>query len=247
MTLRDFFDRFERSRRTISVYAPPPQPTIVDQFETRTASVTYTPLPEVTDDDGFLVIRDADEFVGSIGLAEAREFLKPPIYRPQEETFVGTTYQALLEILDDTLWHSLDPRQLLATSREIEDRAWRVGAGTLRVGFQQLSLFREQLPLYEQLAKETEVDIHVYGRADESPPDPDGITIHVVDDADEGDLDDPGEIGDFWLLAFDGGHENHQACALLAEDKGPNEFSGFWTYDQDLTDEITSYIERTYD
>lgn len=243
MTLRDFFDRFERSRRTVTIYAPPPRPDVVDQFETRAASVTYTPLPAVTDeDDGFLVIRGQEEFLGSIGLAEAREFLEPPVYRPRGDAFVGTTYQALLEVLDDTLWHSLDSRQLLATSREIEDRAWRVGTGTLRVGFQRLSLFREQLPLYEELAEETEVDVRVYGQADEPPPDPDGITVRVVDEE-----DDPGEISDFWLLAFDGGDVDRQACALLAEDQGPDEFSGFWTYDRELVDELASYIERTYD
>ncbi|WP_306057351.1 DICT sensory domain-containing protein [Natronococcus wangiae] len=254
MTLREFLDRFERTRRTITVYAPVPQPDIVEQFEIRTVSVTHTPLPKVARDEGFLVIRDEDGFAASIGIEEVREFLEPPIYRPWDEAFADAEYRILLEILDDTVWYSLERRQLLATSREIENRAWRVGEGTLHVGFQRLSLLRHQLPIYERLAEETDLEIHVYGGADDSSANPDGMTIHVVDGADErGDDDgsddsgpDGDEIGDFWLLAFDGGGDERQACALLAEERNPDEFAGFWTYDPAVVDEIVTYLERTY-
>lgn len=239
MTLREIFDRFERTQRTITVYASSPQPDIVDQFETRVVSVTHAPLPSVSRDEGFLVIRDANGFAASIGLREVREFLEPPIYRPWDEAFADAEYRILLEILDDTVWYSLDRRQLLATSREIEDRAWRVGEGALHVGFQRLSLLHHQLPIYERLTEETDLEIHVYGQADGSSPNPDGMTIHTVDGADD-------EIGDFWLLAFDGGGDDRQACALLAEEWDPDEFAGFWTYDPAVVDEIASYLEATY-
>lgn len=249
MTLREFLDRFECTQRTITVYAPAPQPDVVDQFETRVVSVTYTPLPSVARDEGFLVVRDASGFAASIGVCEVREFLEPPIYRPWDEAFASAEYRILLEILDDTVWYSLDRRQLLATSREIEDRAWRVGEGTLRVGFQRLSLLRHQLPLYERLAEETDLEVHVYGRADGSSPNPNGMTIHAVDDeADDSDESDTGfgEIGEFWFLTFDGGDDERQACALLAEEQDPGEFAGFWTYDPTVVDEIASRVEATH-
>ncbi|TYL40616.1 sensor protein [Natronococcus pandeyae] len=250
MTFREFLDRFDRTERTITIYAPTSHPDIVDQFETRVVSVTHTPLPSVARDEGFLVIRDTSGFVASIGMREVREFLEPPIYRPWDEAFANAEYRVLLEILDDTVWYSLDRRQLLATSREIEDRAWRVGEGTLRVGFQRLSLLQHQLPIYERLAEETNLEIHVYGRTDDSPPNPNGLTIHAVDvgDADDSDGSDTasGEIGEFWFLTFDGGDDEQQACALLAEERDPDEFAGFWSYDPAVVDEIASHVASTY-
>ena len=47
----------------------------------------------------------------------------------------------MYEVLEETLFTSFDRRQLLGTAREIEDRAWRVGVGTLRVGFQRPGAF----------------------------------------------------------------------------------------------------------
>ncbi|WP_254663503.1 hypothetical protein [Haladaptatus sp. W1] len=42
--------------------------------------------------------------------------------------------------------------------------------GTLHVGFQSLSAFRAQTDVYRRLARETTLDVHIYGRADWQPP-----------------------------------------------------------------------------
>ena len=228
MSLSELFDRLEHKRRTGTVYASTPQPDLERRFDLNGVTVTFCPLPEETT-QSFLVIRDEDGFVESIDLEAVREFLEPPAYRPWDEAFDDAPYRSVLEALDTTVWRALDRRQLLATAREIEERAWRVGRGTLRVGFQRLSAMEAQLPIYDRLATETALEIHIYGRDDWDQPDIPSVTVHT---------DSNGEIGRFWILAFDGGPDERQACGLLARERDDGDFDGFWTYDPSLVEEI---------
>ncbi len=234
------FDRLlstvERRRKTIAVYSSDADD-VADGFEVRNASVEHRRLPDAGS-AGFAVVRDRDGFAGAIGLGELEEFVEPPIYSPWDEAFLTAEYRTLFELLDDSLFASLDRRQLLAATREIENRAWRVGRGTLRVGFQRLSILETQVGFYARLGAETALDVHVYGRDDWDPPVIPNTTVH----AESGD-----EIGSFWFLAFDGGDDETQACALLARERAPGEFSGFWTYDPQIVDEMMTYLRNTYD
>lgn len=236
MALADFFDEVGSRRRTITVYASEEPAWVADQFATRNVTVDYEPLPPDAP-TGFAVVGEGDEFVASIGLPELREILEPPIRRPWEEPPDSSGYRALFELLEGTIFTAFDRRQLLGAAREIEDRAWRVGTGTLRVGFQRLSAMRSQVPVYTRLAEDTDLSIHVYGRDDWEPPAIPSATVHV---------ETAGEIGDFWFLAFDGGDDRTNACALLAEERRPDEFYGFWTYDPDLVEEMLAYLAATY-
>lgn len=233
--LRDLIDDVERRRRTIAVYAPE-DPGVVDQFATRNVTVEQRALP-AGGPPGFVVIREDGEFVGSIGVDGLAKLLSPPLVRPWDEELVSEGYRALFETLEETLFASFDRRQLLLTAREIEERAWRVGRGTLRVGFQSLSAMRSQVPVYERLAGAADLDVHVYGNDDWAPPELPGVTVHAEDDD---------EIGAFWLLAFDGGGDVRQTCALLAEERSRNRFYGFWTYDPGRVGELLTYLERAY-
>jgi len=236
VTLADVLERVEAAGRTITVYSADEPTWVGDQFEARNVTVRHEPLPS-GGPAGFVVVREADEFVASIGLAELREVLAPPIRRPWEDPPDSSGYRALFELLDDTLFTAFDRRQLLGAAREIEDRAWRVGTGTLRVGFQRLSAMRSQLPVYERLGAETALSIHVYGRADWEPPSVPNVTVHA---------ESAPEIGSFWFLAFDGGAEPQNACALLAEERRPDQFYGFWTYDGETVGAILAHLTSTY-
>ncbi|MFC4246609.1 DICT sensory domain-containing protein [Natribaculum luteum] len=233
------FDRLlstvERRRKTIVVYSSDDDD-VADGFEVRNASVEHRRLPDGA--AGFAVVRGRDGFAGAIGLGELEEFVEPPIYSPWDEAFLTAEYRTLFELLDDSLFASLDRRQLLAATREIENRAWRVGRGTLRVGFQRLSILETQIDFYARLGAETALDVHVYGRDDWDPLEIPNTTVH----AEPGD-----EIGSFWFLAFDGGDDETQACALLAKERAPGKFSGFWTYDPQIVDEMMTYVRNTYD
>jgi len=236
MTLSEFLEAVEHTHRTIVVYADEDDVGVVDQFDTRNVTVEHRRLPP-GDPSGFLTIYDRDGFVGAVGLDELRDLLAPPIYRPWDEAFVSSGYRTLLEILDNTLFTSFVRRQLLATSREIENRAWRVGRGTLRVGFQSFAAMHAQQPVYERLAAETELDVHLYGRGDWGPPEIPDATIH---------REDAGEIGAYWFLAYDADGDETNECALLAEEWLADQYYGFWTYDADLVDHLLGYLVETY-
>lgn len=228
MTLSDCFDRIDRSTRSITVYAPPPRPTLVDRLATEVGvgSVEFRTLPNVTaPGDAFLVVRDGDEFVAAVGLEAVREFLEPPIYDPWDDAIDETTYRRVVDVFESTVWHALGRRRLLAVSREIENRAWRIGSGTLRVGFQRASALEAMAPVYDRLATESALDVHVYIDDDWNRPPIPGVTIH----ADSGD-----EIGSFWFLVFDGDGDELWSSALLAREDEPGEFDGFWVDDTRL-------------
>ena len=160
---------------------------------------------------------------------------------------------------------------MLATSREIEDRALRTVYGELHAGFQSLAAFRKQSRVYERLAAETALDIYVYGDPGWEPPATSSVAYYVegggANGAADGDEDEDGaggtndardadggvdagatghELGRFWFVAFDGGESELRTCALLAEEREPGAFYGFWTYDPALVGRLVDYLRRTY-
>ena len=236
MALADFFEAVESRRGSITVYAAEEPEWVAYQFESRNVAVEFESLPPDAP-TGFVVIREGGEFVASIGLAELREVMAPPIRRPWRPPPPDSGYRALLSLLEDTIFTAFGRRQLLGAAREIEDRAWRVGRGRLHVGFQRLSAMRDQYPVYARLGEETDLIVDVYGRDDWEPPAIPNATVHA---------ESAPEIGNFWFLAFDGGPDRSNACALLAEERDHDEFYGFWTYDAGMVGELIAYLEATY-
>ncbi|WP_458189528.1 DICT sensory domain-containing protein [Haladaptatus sp. NG-WS-4] len=236
MFLQEKISEVEDRRKTLVVYTDDTDSDLADQFETKNVVVRYKRLRSTGAND-FLVVQDGSGFRGAIGLAALREFLTPPIAVPWSDEFDPSNFRDLLALLDQLLFTSFDKRQMLGTSREIEDRAWRIGEGQFHVGFQSFSSFRAQLPVYRRLGAETALDIHVYGRADWHPPEIPDTTFHAERTT---------EIGTVWFLVYDGGGDDFQKCALLAEERTPEQFYGFWTYDPVTVDELREYLIRTY-
>lgn len=236
MALSTFVDEIERRRKTIAVYSSSDPDWVADQFATRNVAVDYRPLPAHAG-VGFAIVRDDGGFVASIGLPVLQTLLSPPLRRPGEDPPEAATYRELFELLDETMFTTFDRRQLLGTAREIEDRAFRVGRGTLRVGFQRPEAMHAQEPVYGYLAAETDLDVHLYVRSEWMPSTHLALTVHA-ESADE--------IGAFWFLAFDGGDDEMNACALLAEERHPGRYYGFWTYDSRLVSRILDYLRSTY-
>lgn len=228
--LDTFIDDIERRRKRLTVYAPDDETGVDAQFATRNADVEHQRLGSSA--EPFVVVHEGGEFAGAIALSELRELLAPPVGWLGRNDDRPAVYSALFELLEDTVFTALDRRQLLAASREIEDRVRRVGTGTFHAGFQSLSRFRPQADAYRHLAASSDLDIHVYGAADWSPPEIAGVTYHLS----EGD-----PVERFWFLAFDGGGDDSQACALLARERDGG-YVGFWTYDPDLVSRITASL-----
>jgi hypothetical protein len=235
MTLDTFLSTVAAQRKQITVYTTGREELPLEQFETRNVTIEERTLPE-DGPPGFVVIHDEDGFSATLGLAEFRTLLTPPIHRPWDDE-VETSYRPLFEILDNTLFASFDRRRMLAVSREVEERAWRIGNGTLRCGFQSARALRAQESVYQRLAEETDLDIHIYLSEHWDRPTLDNVTFHVESDE---------EIGDTWFVVHDGGTHTLSACGLIAEEIADGRFRGFWTYDDTLVGEILTYLETAY-
>jgi hypothetical protein len=229
--LEKYIEEVERRRKRFVVYSDD-EPAVAEQLATRNVTVEHRELPPAGPDP-FVEIYDGDRFLGGISLDDLQVLLEPPIVRPGDAEDVGEAYRALLEVLDGTVSATLDRRQLQATSREFETRAQQVGRGTLRVGFQSLSAFEPQTEVYRRLGEETDLDIHVYGRPDWSPPAIPNVTYH---------RDTAGTLTPYWFMAFDGGDDESQRCALVARERDEG-YRGFWTYDSSMVGDILATIE----
>lgn len=145
------------------------------------------------------------------------------------------SYEEILAHLKETTFTSYNTTQLYYASREIEDRARRVGDGTIHTGFQRVSVMSDQQAVYEDLARQG-VDVHMYGVPDTTIPELRG-TIHAVTTA---------EIRNMWFVVFDGGGDDRQKTALLAEQQDDGTFYGVWTYDPGIVDPVCTYLNRRY-
>ena len=226
MSLRSLLSSAARDRRTLHCYDNG-ESDLDERFDGRNVSVRSHSLPS-NGPSPFVVIRNDDGFLGAVSHATLQSFLSPsttPTWRMDE---ADRSYRVLYDLLDDTVFAGLDRRQLLGATREIEDRAYRVGAGRLHVGLQSRAVLEAQESLYRHLAAETNLDVHVY-IVDEWRDDPlPGITVHV---------EPTPEIGRFWVVAFDGGPDPTQQCALVGEQRGDS-YEGVWTYEPALVEQV---------
>jgi hypothetical protein len=219
--------------KRFTVYAADDTSGVEARFGDTGISIDHRPLPPYGPEP-FVVIYDGGDFAGALSLGEFEELLVPPVVRPGDRGSISAGYRALFDVLDDTVFSSLDRRQLLGASREIEDRAFRVGHGVLRVSFQRFSAFDAQTDVYRQLAGKAGLDVHAYGSVpDRDPPDIDGLSYHASTDP---------SVERYWALAFDGGINEQQACGLLAREHDDT-YTGFWTYDPGIVGTILDELE----
>jgi hypothetical protein len=233
-SLADAIREVASERRTLRIYTADPDRELAARFATRNVVVEHVSLPDV--EEGFVVVEDPGGFAGALAVSTFEELLAPPIGLPWEDVPDRAHYRELLQLLQDTAFASLDRRQLLATSREIEERAWRVGGGRLAVGFQRRDAYRAQAEVFRRLAVERGVDVHLYLPSSWAPETAAAATVH---------RSDADELGAVWFLVFDGGGEG-QECALLAEERAAGEYYGFWTYDPGTVADLLDYLDRTY-
>ena len=235
MSLTELIAGVEDHEKTLQVFNADAETvsTLREQFHDRNLSVSAERTPSGKP-DSFVVLSDDGEFVTA---ADIETVLSTDNVRT-EPGFEGEPYRPILDHLDETMFTSYDIGQMVAASREIEDRAWRIGKGSLHSGFQRLSILREQMDIYEQLAERGSLDVHAYAAPDTDVPDHDtDLTVHV---------ERSDEIERSWFVAYDGAGVNVNKCALLAEERETRTFYGFWTYDPTTVDWIIEHLESTY-
>ena len=214
-----------------TVYRSGDQPALETWLANHGAATESRPLPP-GGPDPFIEVKTDGEVVGVIGVNAVERLLKPPVVSLGDRDDISKGYQVLFKALEKTVFSGMHRRDLLAVSREIEDRAFRIGEGTLRVCFQTLSMFTSQTDVYRTLATETALDIHIHGVEDWTPPAITGITYHTK--AAE-------QFEPYWALAYDGGPDEAYACGLVAQEDS-DEYTGFWTNESAIVEEIATTL-----
>lgn len=234
-------------RRTVTVYSAQAHPELADRLADWNVELRFDRLPEGVQ-RAFITVRQGERFLAGIDASVLADFFEPSLTTPGTDPHGGRELSAFLDHLDETLFHGATRRQLLAATREFEDRAWRVGGGVLRVGFQRPAALEVQRTVYRRLA-ERGLDVHVYFDGDWDTATIPGVRMHAVRND---------EIGLFWFFVFDGGPalpveadlgqdwQASQACALLAREAEPGVYSGFWTYDTRWVQALLDYLTGTY-
>lgn len=235
MSLSELIAGVESHEMTLTVFnaAPSAVGDIRERFADRNLRVTAESTASggpgefvtLSDDEQVYTATGLDSFLATL---EGRE-------RPLGPEGRGS----ILEYIDETLFTSWSIDRMVAASREIEDRAWRVGTGSLHAGFQTLSTLEGELDRYERLG-DANIDVHAYAVPDIEPPDCRSFRLH---------LDRGEEIANSWFVVFDDGVEEErttQKCALLAEERDERAFYGFWTYDPSTVDYIVDHLQSRY-
>jgi hypothetical protein len=249
VSLTDFIDDLDRSRHSLVVVnrdAPEPvQRMLVNLFDDQPVSVSETELPDRG--SNVVLLLDDDEVVASSPLAAFQDailFVNSDIYITGTRGVADLTLPDVVKQLDDVPFRlqgypeSHHQKLLLITmSRVIERRAMRADAGTLRTSFQRLSRINDESgtrTVYERLA-DAGVDVHVYGIPDWTPPPEFRVTMH-------GGYDEQFERSWFVVFTPESGDDH---AALLAYERAPRTWEGFWTHRRELTVDIARHIERT--
>lgn len=235
MSLSELIAGVEAHEKTLTVVNASPSVVadVRERFADRNLRVTATSTADgrpgefvtLSDDGAVVTATDLDSFLATLSGRE-----RPP--GPE-------TRGAIFEHIDETLFTSWAIDRMVTASREIEDRAWRVGQGSLHAGFQTLSTLDGELDRYDRLG-ESDIDVHAYAVPDVEPPRNTTFRLH---------LDRGEEIATSWFVVFDDGADDTrttQKCALLAEEREERAFYGFWTYDPSTVEYIVDHLESRY-
>jgi DICT domain-containing protein len=232
MSLTELIAGVEADERTLVVYNAEDA---VEELRARFADRNVVVEADRTDTrtDRFVVMVSNDgEILTAVGVDRLLE--EPETKAPGAES---DPHRPILDRLDETTFTSYGRREMLAASREIEDRAWRIGRGELHSGFQRLSVFETQLDVYTRLSERETLTVHAYGTPDTSVPEQESFVVHPERSE---------EIGRSWFVAYDGAGVDENKCALLAEERAPDSFYGFWTYDPDTVDYVLDHLSSSY-
>ena len=133
----------------------------------------------------------------------------------------------------------VDRAFLVEVSRVVEMRGYRTGAGRVDAGFQALSnLWGDPRArrIYERLV-DSGVEVHVYGVPDAPTPADAGVVVHPSESE---------EIRDSWFVVHDGAGDDSGKAALVAEERDPGVYHGFWTRTPGRVDAVGTYLRNAY-
>lgn len=240
MSLDEIVNSVERSERTLTVFNPADagtaEPDIVEALRT-TLSDRNVEIRSETTESGRPRNSAVLEMDGIVLATIDIESLESLLETTDTDRlgFDTDDYDDVLRHLRETTFTSYDRGQMLEATREIEDRAFRVGHGALHAGFQTTDRLADQRERYEELV-DRGLAVTVYATPGDDPVTVPGATVSTPE---------TDEIATHWFVAFDGGGEPTQKSALLAEQRSDG-FYGCWTYDPDVVDWILTHLRDRY-
>lgn len=239
MTLSDVISHVKGNEKTLVVFNPPSDSTLAEELREYFATqnvVVKSEWTESGDPAGVAVLRHDGVVLAAVPVGQLEELVAGGALRRDGLGTDDSAYHEILSHLKETTFTSYDKRQMVEISHEIEDRALRVDGGRLYTGFQYASKLRDQTDRYRRLAARS-IDVHTFGVPDGEPVDIEGVTHH-------GEARE--EIERSWFVVFDGDGEDRYKTALLATERAPNRFYGFWSDDPGIVDTITTYLDDAY-
>jgi hypothetical protein len=224
-SLPEIIGDLERSERRLTLFDPPPG--LVAELAERLTErqVTVEAAPAGAGPDGYAVLTDEGGVLTAVEVSDVD---------PARDD-VGDLLGRLYDGLDPLSFSTTDPDTLAATTREFEDRAWRVGSGSLHAGLRHPGALRAAADVYSRLGR-TDLDVHAYVHAGGDAPRVDNVAVHAVDRE---------EIRHTGFVAFDGGPRRDDGCALLVDHRRGGT-TGVWTYDAEAVDRLVRHLSRRY-
>jgi len=248
MGLEQFLDLTDAPERSIGVInrtQPEPFQELLEKlFDNQDISVSEETRSDYADDT--VALLEDGAVVETSPLEELQDailLVNSDLFITGTRTLEGTTLPAVIEALSGTRFRlkgypesNKEKLLLILISRHIERRAFETEAGTLRSSFQRLSRLDDEQGtrrVYERVA-DTDVDVHLYGQPDWTPPPEFPVTIHG------GYTDD---FRDSWFVVHSPPADSERdPSALLAIEVSPQTWDGFWTYQSDIVTRLRTYI-----
>ncbi len=227
------------AERTLTLFNPDLEPAAMRRigryFEPQQITVRTVGTDE-SHPRNVAVLHEGPEMIAASDLAAVYRRIDPKEGLTGSTDLAGVDVPDVLQHVDDTTFTAFGKRRMIIASREMEQRAWQAGEGTVYAGFQELSRVAGQESIYTDLA-DTGITTHVFGLPDWSPPAEMGVVPHGIDHE---------EIATSWFVVYDGDGDPDRKCGLLGGEVGDNRYNGFWTYRADLVDRIGTYIYDRY-
>jgi hypothetical protein len=246
MSLADRIETHDSREKTVTVLNRESVDPIYSLLEKTVEADTVTVRERETDSDGpmdVVLVEDGEAAIGVSSMDAVQDTLlmvNSDLYVTGTVSLDEVETPEAVASLNDVTFDVADRQKflLIHISRHIEALALETGGGELHVGFQELERInaeRGTRSAYERLG-DSDVETHVYGLPTDQAL-PDGLIVH--DDEKE-------ELANSWFVAHDGAGTDERKAALNAVETGPNEYTGYWTFDPDETDDSLTYLQRTY-
>lgn len=245
MSLSDFVEEVTETNKTLTVFVADEDDPVFAEVERFFGVQNVTVRRQLVDPDGprdFVVLHQDGDPVAVSTLSDLRDslFLRGADSKvPSDASLAEGRTPDVVRSMGNTTFTAAGGEAMLLTqiSHHVLELAHRTGRGRIHVGIgprSSLEYDPERTGAFGKLA-DAGVEVHLYGPGADGVSDP-RVEIH----------DATGEGEDCRFAVFDGGGDDARKVAMVAIDPEGERYSGFWTFEAALVDDVLAYLESTY-